>query len=105
MTIDPTNAEEFEAFAIACWKEKATNLRRVVDMWHRYLMDARPEHDIRQDSVSKLIIALLATQVGVGIHDIDAPRAAAAPALPQRERVNDWNRAVDEQEKNTGPCS
>ncbi|HXI67275.1 MAG TPA: hypothetical protein VNH41_05005 [Steroidobacteraceae bacterium] len=78
MNIDPKNKAEFEAFAIACWLEKATNLRRVIDLWTRYLFrddEGVVPHDIRQDPASKLIIALLAEQTGYGKTAENSPSA------------------------------
>ncbi len=75
--VDPTSKAEFGEFAIEVWKTKAPNLRRVLKLWHTYLEHAVPEEDVRHDPASRLVIALVAHHMGVGIQDINAPGTAA----------------------------
>jgi hypothetical protein len=74
--IDPTNRAEFEAFAVEAVRQNSTNLRRMLDLWHRYTMhcEACP-HDLSQDPASRLVVAQLAHQMGLGVKDSRAPHA------------------------------
>jgi hypothetical protein len=74
---NPGDRGQFEAFAVEAWKTKISNLRRLIDVYYTYLNYAEGiPQDIRQDPASRLIIALLAQQMGMGIHDISVPQQA-----------------------------
>jgi hypothetical protein len=71
------NKRDFELFAVCAWKNKNPNLRRVVDLWLTYLLEAEGvAKDLKDDPASRLIIALLAYHTGMGIHDKSAPQQA-----------------------------
>jgi hypothetical protein len=85
VNIDPKDAQQFEAFAIEAVRQNVTNLRLLVHLWSKYLEYGEGvEHDIRKDPASKLIVALLAHQMGLGIRDLSAPHACIKEI--QRER-------------------
>ena len=84
LMIDPTNPKEFGEFAVEAWKAKLPNLRRVIDLWHTYLEHGCTELDIRKDPASHLIVALLAHELGLGVHDVNAVRAAVEGVRAQR---------------------
>jgi hypothetical protein len=74
--VDPTDRQQFEAFAIACWQSRATDLYQIVKVWNEYLQEcAEVPVNLGQDPASKLIIALLAELTGVGNAAKNSPQA------------------------------